>query len=273
VGEPLAGCTEREAWAVLAAAKGIGPVSFGSLVRRFGSARSVLEAAARPGAPDLRHPPPDPEPGSRDPLRDPALVAGLEQAAAESPSILGRIAAVGVDIVTAEDSDYPRRLRAIDLAPPVLFVVGDRRALDAEGAVAVVGTRRPSEAGRALASRIARELVGAGAVVVSGLAIGIDGAAQAAVVGEGGATVAVLGSGHARLSPRAHRTLGSGSWGRAGRSCRVRAGRLAGSLDVPRRNRIISGWRRTPSWSSRLACAAARSSPPAGRSSRDASAS
>lgn len=242
MGPTPAGCSEREAWAVLAAAKGIGPVAFGSLVRRFGSARAVLEAAARPGAPQLRRPPPDPEPGARDPLRDPEVVAGLVRAAAETRVILDRVATVGVTVVTAEDADYPSRLRSVELAPPVLFVAGDRQALEAERAVAIVGTRRPSEAGRALASRIARELAGAGAVVVSGLAIGIDGAAHAAVVDEGGRTVAVLGSGHARLSPRAHRTLGQRIVASGGAIVSEFEPDVApGRATFPRRNRIVSG--------------------------------
>ena len=238
----MTSCSERDSWAVLAAAKGVGPAAFGSLIRRFGSARAVLAAAARPGAPELWHPPPDPEPGVRDPLRDTRLVAELQNAAAELPVLLGRVAAVGATIVTADDADYPRRLRAIDLAPPVLFVVGDRRALDQERMIAVVGTRRPSEAGRALAGRIARELVAAGATVVSGLAIGIDGVAHAAVVGEGGRTVAVLGSGHARLSPRAHQALAERIVASGGAIVSEFAPDVApGRSTFPRRNRIVSG--------------------------------
>jgi DNA processing protein len=46
-----------------------------------------------------------------------------------------------------------------------------------------------------------------GATVVSGLAVGIDGAAHAGALEEDGCTVAVLGSGHARLYPAAHADL------------------------------------------------------------------
>ena len=81
---------------------------------------------------------------------------------------------------------------------------GDVAALSAEHAVAVVGTRRPTEAGRLTAARIGAAIAKTGASVVSGLAVGIDGAAQAAVTAEDGVTVAVLGSGHGRLYPRAH---------------------------------------------------------------------
>jgi DNA processing protein len=58
-----------------------------------------------------------------------------------------------------------------------------------------------------LAARIATRLVDADAVVVSGVAIGIDGAAQAATLSAGGRTVGVIGGGHAHPGPRAHRLL------------------------------------------------------------------
>ena len=104
-----------------------------------------------------------------------------------------------VEIVTIDDPDYPRRLQSIELPPHVLYVRGDPAALTARHAVAIVGTRRPTEAGRLTASRLGAAIARAGAVVVSGLAVGIDGAAHAAVVQEGGATVAVLGLGLAAV--------------------------------------------------------------------------
>ena len=112
-----------------------------------------------------------------------------------------------LQVVTLDDPGYPARLRAIEMPPHVLFVEGDLAALNADRAVAVVGTRRATEAGRRIAARIGAAIASTGASVVSGLAVGIDGAAQAAVTAVRGRTVAVLGSGHARLYPRAHAML------------------------------------------------------------------
>src|SRR6185369_7108148 len=84
------------------------------------------------------------------------------------------------------------------------FVRGDRAALSAEREIAVVGTRRATEAGRRLAREIGTAISQAGGVVVSGLALGIDGAAHAGAVDAGLPTVAVLGTGHGEMYPRAH---------------------------------------------------------------------
>ncbi|HVL53166.1 MAG TPA: DNA-processing protein DprA, partial [Vitreimonas sp.] len=93
-----------------------------------------------------------------------------------------------------------------------------------------------------VAGRIAGAVARAGAAVVSGLAIGIDGAAHAATLAEGGVTVAVLGGGHERLFPRSHRRL-------VDAICRA-GGAVVSELPpdaeptpgtFPRRNRIVSG--------------------------------
>jgi len=106
-----------------------------------------------------------------------------------------------------EEPEYAHRLGAIELPPHVLFVLGDLRALDPGSAVAVVGTRHPTFAGQRVAARIAAALAVVGATVVSGLALGIDGEAHRATLEQGGSTVAVIGSGHARLFPREHTHL------------------------------------------------------------------
>jgi DNA processing protein len=73
--------------------------------------------------------------------------------------------------------------------------------------VAVVGTRAATPYGRRLAHDIARELAAAGCCVVSGLALGIDAAAHEGALAAGGATVGVLGGGHAAFFPKRNRPL------------------------------------------------------------------
>jgi DNA processing protein len=231
--------TERQAWACLAAVDGLGPVGFGALLRAFGSGRAILAAALRPGAvPRLV------EAGFND-ERDTfdATVAKAIVALAEEPAAgLRKVEVPGVEILTTEDADYPGRLLGIELPPHVLWVRGAVEVLSAPHAVAVVGTRTPTDEGRSIAARIGGSLGKVRAVVVSGLAVGIDGASHAAAIDEGGPTVAVLGSGHARLYPRAHAKLAARIVDEGGAVVSELPPQTHPSVSTfPRRNRLISG--------------------------------
>ena len=241
---------EREAWAVLASVGGLGPATFSRLLAEQGSAVHVLElATTRTGRRVLQNGPPSSfgQLHQNGPAADrrqiPArLLEGLDLAGRTTRDRLARWRDAGLSFVTLDDADYPSRLRAIDEPPVVLFVRGSTAALSAPRAVAVVGTRRPSEAGRQVASRIGDALTRTGAVVVSGLAVGIDGAAHAAAVAAGLPTVAVLGSGHDRLFPRAHARLADEiveSGGAVISELAPDAQPTQGTF--PRRNRVISG--------------------------------
>jgi DNA processing protein len=231
--------TERQAWAVLTTIAGLGPVGFGALLRRFGSGLAILETARRPGAVSRLV-----AAGVNDDRETfDGRVAASIVAVAEAPvPVLRSVEIQGVEIVTTEDAAYPARLLAIEMPPHVLFVRGDLDALSWPHAVAVVGTRRPTESGRSIASRIGGALGKAGAVVVSGLAVGIDGASHAAAMGEGGPTVAVLGSGHARMYPRAHAKLADRIVADGGAVVSELVPDTHPSPSTfPRRNRLISG--------------------------------
>ena len=155
---------------------------------------------------------------------------------------MGRVRESGVTVITLEDPLFPRRLFAIELPPHLLFVRGDPLAMERPHAVAVVGTRRPTELGRRLAARVAAALADSGASVVSGLAMGIDGAAHAACVAAGVPTVAVLGSGHGRLFPRAHAGLADAIVEGGGAIVSEFHPDLRATRGTfPRRNRLISG--------------------------------
>ena len=229
---------EREAWVILLTAPGLGPVTFARLLGAFGTARGVLAAiggweaerqiglalgaaadvAAGRGRDDGR--------GARsgeDLPMSADLARRLADHVAGAETILSSVRARGLQVVTLDDGEYPDRLRQVDMPPPLLFVRGDVASLSASSAVAVVGTRSPTDRGRKIACWIGSALAQAGAVVVSGLAVGIDGVAHAAVVAEGRPTVAVLGGGHAHLFPVPTSGSRTRSWRRAGRwlrSCR-----------------------------------------------------
>jgi len=228
---------ERFAWVVLATVEGVGDRTLAALCTTHGSARRALRLAARNRLPARVH---DERGGTR--ALPAGVRAGIARAAADPGARLRELGDGGIWTLTLLDPDYPARLLGIPDPPAVLFGTGAARALRTRAAVAVVGTRRPTPAARVAAARCAAELCHAGVAVISGLAVGIDGAAHAAALEAGGTTVAVIGSGHRRPGPRAHRGLVQ----------RIVAtgGAVVGELPpaahathgtYPRRNRIISG--------------------------------
>ncbi len=115
----------------------------------------------------------------------------------------------GVQLMTPEDSDWPRR--AGDLgpyAPLCLWLLGDARVVGAHTpAVALVGARAASAYGEYVARDLAAECALADIGVFSGAAYGIDGAAHGAALDAGGVTVAVMAGGLERPYPAGHREL------------------------------------------------------------------
>ncbi|MEX1173370.1 MAG: DNA-processing protein DprA [Chloroflexota bacterium] len=239
---------ERDAWAVLAAIDGMGPVAFAALLARFGSGRAILAEAARPGAaarlaatPALEVERPPHEHATRRPVGD-VTAQSIANGVQRGPRVLERIAQLGIAVVTLDDPAYPPPLAQVAMPPHVLFVTGDVAVLSKRPSIAVVGTRRASSTGRVTAARIAQALVAVDALVVSGLAYGIDGVAHEATIRSGGTTVAVIGSGHACLSPRPHQRLAEAILAAGG----AVVSELAPDIEptrgtFPRRNRIISG--------------------------------
>jgi DNA processing protein len=107
--------------------------------------------------------------------------------------------------------------------------------------VAIVGTRKMSDYGKRMTFEIARDLARAGAVVVSGMALGIDGVANAAAINGGGETVAVLGSGIDVIYPSAHAKLAEFITRHGAVITEFPPGTRPEGRNFPIRNRIISG--------------------------------
>jgi DNA processing protein len=146
----------------------------------------------------------------------------------------------GIRVVTIQDTAYPAQLRAIDDAPPTLFVRGDWHP--PFRAVAVVGTRQPSAASVEAAQRLGYELAQRGYAVVSGLALGIDAAAHlGALSSPSGYTVAVLGGGVLNVYPPENRALANAIAMRGALLCEVHPAAEARTPALVARNRLISG--------------------------------
>ncbi len=219
--------TERDAWLIALRTPGLGNLRIAKLHEHFGSLRAALDA-------------------SRGALR----AAGLPEAVCAELARSGRgliradldwlDAAPHRHVLTLTDPDYPPLLRRLDDAPPLLFVEGDLNALW-RAQIAMVGSRNASRGGIGVARDFAKHFARLGIVVTSGLAEGIDGAAHAACLDAGGATIAVCGTGLDRVYPERHRELARRI---------VTQGALVSDFPIgtpplpehfPRRNRIIAG--------------------------------
>jgi DNA processing protein len=123
----------------------------------------------------------------------------LRRAAERDPvRMLAAISGSGAWATCRHDDLYPETLHDLGDAPAVIFGrgrAGILHGLRRETAVTIVGSRRPSRYGRELATELGAELAAAGFAVVSGMALGIDSAAQAGALQVGGLTIAVLGCG------------------------------------------------------------------------------
>ena len=211
---------ERRDWLRLSRTENVGPVAFGQLLARFGTAARALDAL-----PDLARR------GGRSQGLKPLSIdeADRELAAGER---------LGARLLAVVEPDFPRMLAAVDPPPPLIWTRGDA-ALLKRPAVAIVGARIASAAGQRFARGLAAELGRAGLVIASGLARGIDGAAHEGALPTG--TVAVLGGGVDDVYPPEHRELYDQIVERGCIVSESEVGRRAQARDFPRRNRIISG--------------------------------
>lgn len=210
----------RTAWLRLARTRGVGPVTFNELIRRFKTAEDALDALpalAKKGG------------------RATALVpASRDEAEAE----LDWLDRIGARLLCACEPDFPAGLAVLDPPPPVITTLGPLDLTD-RTACAIVGARSASGVGLRFAGDLARGLGEHGIVVVSGLARGIDGAAHAATINTG--TVAVLAGGLTSVYPPEHRDLHAAIAGQGLLVSESPPGYSPQARDFPRRNRLISG--------------------------------
>lgn len=210
----------RTAWLRLARTRGVGPVTFHELIKRFESAEAALDAL-----PEL----------ARKGGRATALMPASREEAEAEQDWLDRI---GARLLCACEPDFPAGLAALDPPPPVITTLGPLDITE-RAACAIVGARSASGVGLRFAGDLARGLGEHGVIVVSGLARGIDGAAHAATVQTG--TVAVLAGGLTSIYPPEHRELHAAIAENGLLVSESPPGYAPQARDFPRRNRLISG--------------------------------
>jgi DNA processing protein len=216
--QPLSN-NERRAWLRLSRTEHVGPVTFQSLIARFGSAAAALEElprlAQRGGGKNFVLP------DERDCDRE-----------------LEALAKLGGRMIASCEPDYPRGLAALDAPPPLISVLGHPHLLRKE-MIAIVGARNASALARKFTDMLSRELGFAGLMVVSGLARGIDAAAHEAALAVG--TVAVVAGGVDIIYPPENEKLYAAIKDQGVIVSEMQLGEAPQARHFPRRNRIISG--------------------------------
>ncbi|MGB6220170.1 DNA-processing protein DprA [Haloferula sp.] len=163
-----------------------------------------------------------------------------------------------LSVILPDDPAFPPQLREAYDCPLLLYVWGKIEERDRH-AIGIVGTRRCSIYGKNSSKKLSYQLAHAGFTVISGLARGIDTTAHEAAIAAGGRTIAVIGSGLAKIFPAENLPLAEMI--ADGKGAVVSEFPLHTSPDkktFPQRNRIVAAWSKalivteSPLWSGSL---------------------
>lgn len=158
---------ELEIW--LSIARTVGPIKFFSILRACGSLDESFKYLKR--------------------LIDDQKIYTIQDAREE----INNAKKIGAQIIPACDPDYPDLLRNVLDCPPVITALGNTSILNHK-IIAIIGGRNSSINGRNFASKLALDLSKAGFIIASGLAKGIDTAANS-VIYKNCPTIAVMANG------------------------------------------------------------------------------
>ncbi len=211
--------------------KNLATIRIGRLIEHFGSAKGVYENK------DIL------EYTSVDGIGiDTAYAMMKNKNLTEAGRILDFTEKNNIGLLSYWSDNYPKKLKEIYGAPPMLYYKGENLFSDHSPSIAIVGSRKSTPYGLSMASNIARELSECGINIVSGLAKGIDAAAHRAAVDSGGITTGVLGCGIDVVYPATNRELYMRIQDSGGMILtEFSPGTSAVSANFPQRNRIISG--------------------------------
>jgi DNA processing protein len=189
-----ANSVDVDKWLKLIRADGIGPITFGRLLKHFGTIDRAFGASVK----ELS----DIEGIGFKTAEQIARSRDNFDAAAE----LGLAEKLGVWLLNLQDQRYPPVLKQLYDPPPVLYIKGAITKAD-NLCIAIVGSRRCSIYGQEQSSRLSFFLASAGFTICSGMARGIDTAAHQSALAAGGRTIAVQGCGLANIFPPENKKL------------------------------------------------------------------
>lgn len=151
-----------------------------------------------------------------------------------------RIEKVAGRIIPFHSPEYPQYLKEIHDPPVILYAKGLPIPPEVPF-VAIVGSRNPTHYGRKVAAKLGKDIAAAGAGVVSGMARGIDGAAQWGCLKGKGFSIGVVGTGLDVIYPSVNRKLFESVWEQGVVISEFPMRTPPEPRHFPIRNRIISG--------------------------------
>ncbi|WP_101046610.1 DNA-processing protein DprA [Macromonas nakdongensis] len=221
---------ELGAWLRLTLTPGVGRASARKLLAAFGGPEQVFRQTGP----------------AWEAVVGPKLAAALQQPPAEWAEQCERTRQwLAADprhhLLALGDADYPADLLQTADPPLLLYLLGQRTALQHAHKLAIVGSRNPTPQGAENAAQFAKALAGSGLCVVSGLALGVDGAAHQGALDGGGPTLAVVGTGLDRVYPKRHLGLAHRIADQGALLSEYPLGTPPLAPHFPQRNRLIAG--------------------------------
>jgi DNA processing protein len=215
-------------WLALSLVPGLGSVGIKNLVAKFGSPEEIFQAKLH----DLM---------CVENIRKELALRIINREFSLDPShVVRKLGRLGARIISYADPLYPAPLREIHDPPMVLYLRGQDIPSKITF-VAIVGSRNPTPYGLKAAEKIAQGLARRGLGVVSGMATGIDSAAQWGCIEGKGFTVAVLGTGIDVIYPGSNKKLFQKITDNGAAITEFPLGAPPEPKHFPIRNRIISG--------------------------------
>jgi DNA processing protein len=220
--------TEREAYILLNMMEGIGPVRVRHMLEALGSAVEAVTAH------------PDAMQRARGVGEELARSIANQREQLDVAEECRKAKAMGAEIITPLDDEYPAALKEIHDPPLALYVLGTLEKKDRH-AIAIVGSRRSTLYGKQVADRLGYQLAQTGFTVLSGLARGIDTAAHEGCLKGEGRTIAVMGGALDKVYPPENETLARQIVKHGAVISEFAMGREPDRTTFAIRNRIVSG--------------------------------
>ena len=208
--------------------KGVGDISAKKLLRHFGSAKEIFEAAKKNSI-DI------PDIGNYI-IQQLKFFDQFKRVELE----LEYIERNNIKITTIFDSDYPSKLFHAPDGPILFFSKGNYK-INGKKCISIVGTRNITSYGKRIVAEIIESLVPYNPLIISGLAYGVDIEAHSQALKHNLTTIGVLGHGFQRIYPSIHQKIANQMLNNGGLITEFWHTDIVDRNNFLKRNRIVAG--------------------------------